>query len=63
MPNEPKEKPEKPAAIDISKLRIEDIDQLGHEALKDAVRSVLRRGDVGRVAVDGHKDHRSHSNT
>lgn len=44
----------------IKDLTLEDIDKLSHEALKAAVKSVIRlpSGDDAT-----HKDHRSHSST
>lgn len=43
---------------DVFKLKLEEIDKLNSNVLKDALKSVLR--DPGQVAY--HKDHRSHSN-
>ena len=55
----PDDKSGKLESVDISKLRIEDVDQLGHEALKEAVKSILRTENL---LGEDHKDHRSHSN-
>lgn len=45
--------------IDISKLKVEDIDAMGIDAMRDALRSVVR----GDIRAAGHRDHRSHSDT
>lgn len=55
-------KTDKLESLDVSKLRLEDVDILGHDALKDAVKSVIRSG-LKMNMVQGHKDHRSHSST
>jgi hypothetical protein len=43
-------------------LTIADIDKLDHEALKAALKSVLRAPNPGELVMT-HKDHRSHSST
>jgi hypothetical protein len=43
--------------IDITKLDPEEVDKMGHEALREAVRSVIRDPNL----AASHRDHRSHS--
>lgn len=43
------------------RLRLEDVDQLSHEALKTALKSVIRT--KGTISTDlMHRNHNSHSN-
>ena len=45
--------------VDIAKLSPEEVDKMGHEALREAVRSVIRDPNL----AASHRDHRSHSST
>jgi hypothetical protein len=43
--------------VDINKLTPAEVDKMSHEALRDAVRSVIRDPNL----AASHRDHRSHS--
>ena len=43
--------------VDINKLTPAEVDKMSHEALREAVRSVVRDPNL----AASHKDHRSHS--
>lgn len=43
--------------VDLSKLTPDELDKLSHEALREAVRSVIKDPNIAAT----HKDHRSHS--
>ena len=45
--------------LDVKNLRLEDLDNLDHDALKEALKSVLRSP----TASLQHQDHRSHSSS
>ena len=50
---------EKLQAIDLKELTLENIDTMSHEALKNAIQSVVRH----KTSHAMHRDHRSHSSS